>query len=227
MTTSTKEDRILIYAELLSNIRQVSIAASLPSPPKHNTVAKLLDHGRRLCIEHDGMSEVLELPGTVLDKAVLQVPQTASHDLTWRLPLSPTGAQLPHFSPETQSVPWAALDIEHGSPICCRKCSSIIIPKDTIQCWKDLPSENWAEMMEFWHCHKPLDHGEHQEEALASKGYGANTAIKAQLGTGFVDITSFMFEETDCHNLLVSFACLRQRDCCLYCTFSFCVYTGK
>lgn len=206
ITVPMKEDRISIYAELLSNIRQVSIAASLPSPPGPRTVAKVFDGGRRLCIEHDGQTEALDLPGTVFGNTTLQVSQSASRELTWRLPLSSEGTPFPHFSPETQAVPWVASDLDHGSAIYCRSCNSIVIPKDTIQSWKDLPSENWAEMMEFWHCHKPHDHSEHQQESLADRGYGANSVITAQPGTGFVDITSFMFDETNCQNLLVSSA---------------------
>lgn len=76
--------------------------------------------------------------------------------------------------------------------------------KNTIKAWKDLPSENWAEMMEFWHCHKPHDHDQRDPESLASKGYGANNAISAQPGIGFVDLTSFLFAESDCDGLKVS-----------------------
>ncbi|KHN99927.1 Ubiquitin-conjugating enzyme E2C-binding protein [Metarhizium album ARSEF 1941] len=199
-----KEGRISVYAELLSNIRQVSIAASLPSPPDKRTVARVLDGGRRLRIEHDGQAETLDLPGTVLVNATLQVPQSASRELTWRLPLSLERTPLPHFSLETQAVPWAAVDLAPGSAVSCRNCNAVIIPKETIQSWKDLPSENWAEMMEFWHCHKPHHHSEHQREGLANRGYGANSAIAAQPGVGLVDITSFMFDENDCQKLLVS-----------------------
>ncbi|OAA48769.1 SNF2 family helicase [Metarhizium rileyi] len=197
-----KNNGVFIYAELLSNIRQVSIATSLPSPTNARTVAKILDGGRRLCIEHDGQTMALDLPGTVSSDITLQLPQSPSTEMTWRLPLSCKGTPLPHFTPETQDVPWAALDLEPGSPVCCRNCNSIIISKHTIQSWKDLPSENWAEMMEFWHCHKPHDHSELQQETLANRGYGANNAITAQSGIGFTDITSFMFDETDCQNLL-------------------------
>jgi hypothetical protein len=59
-------------------------------------------------------------------------------------------------------------------------------------------------MMEFWHCHKPHDHEHQDPESLASKGYGANHAISAQKGTGFVDLTSFLFSESDCQGLKVS-----------------------
>ncbi|KAG4265766.1 hypothetical protein FPRO06_01046 [Fusarium proliferatum] len=38
-------------------------------------------------------------------------------------------------------------------------------------------------------------------ESLATKGYGANHAISAQQGVGFVDLTSFLFSESDCRGL--------------------------
>ena len=204
MTRPTKEEQISIYAELLSNIKQVSIAVRLPSLSNSTTVARVLDNGRRLCVEHANDAQTIELPGTVVAHATLQIPQSESRDLTWRLPLSPSGPQLPLFSPENQLVPWAAMDLQPGSAVCCRSCNNTIISKGIIRSWKDLPSENWAEMMEFWHCHKPHDHGSHGTEDLANKGYGANNAITAQRGVGFVDITSFMFDEADCKDLLVS-----------------------
>jgi hypothetical protein len=79
--------------------------------------------------------------------------------------------------------------------------------------WKDLPSENWAEMMEFWHCHKPdhkhgEDHGDASgkadEKTLAARGYGASSVISAQEGVGFVDLTTLLFTESDCQHLTVS-----------------------
>ncbi|KAG6116566.1 hypothetical protein E4U13_001775 [Claviceps humidiphila] len=109
----------------------------------------------------------------------------------------------PPFSPENQAVPWAAPDPEAGSAVTCERCHSTIISDSKLRVWKDLPSENWAEMMEFWHCHKPHDRDQQENKDLADKGYGANNnVISAQSGVGFVDIISFMFDERDCQNLL-------------------------
>ncbi|KAJ4308748.1 hypothetical protein N0V84_011915 [Fusarium piperis] len=58
--------------------------------------------------------------------------------------------------------------------------------------------------MEFWHCHKPHDHNQQDPESLASKGYGANHAISVQSGIGFVDLTSFLFSESDCKGVKYS-----------------------
>lgn len=86
----------------------------------------------------------------------------------------------------------------------CRGCTAVIVEKGQVGEWRDLPSENWAEMMDFWHCHKPDDHDhgnahQHKDTNLASiKGYGANTRFTAQVGVGFVDLASFLLAEDDC-----------------------------
>lgn len=45
---------------------------------------------------------------------------------------------------------WQAKDFRACSPA-CRLCGKELSTK----IWKDMPSEHWAELMDFWHCHKP------------------------------------------------------------------------
>ncbi|KAG6062966.1 hypothetical protein E4U33_006411 [Claviceps sp. LM78 group G4] len=195
----------ILYAELLANLGQVSVAATLPKPPnKGDTRVNITDDGQRLFLDYTGFSTTMLLPAPVA-KTSLKIAEDASRYLTWRLPLSRDAASQPPFSAEDQAVPWAAPDLEAGSAITCRRCHSTIIPDGKLKVWKDLPSENWAEMMEFWHCHKPHDRDQPENKDLADKGYGANNnVISAQSGVGFVDIISFMFDERDCQNLLFS-----------------------
>lgn len=181
----------------------------LPSRPDQSTRAEITDSGRQLHLHHQAFHESVELPAQVAvpaSTAALPIPEGDSVDFSWRLPVIPTEIDLVQFSPENQAIPWTSLDIEIGSQVACRKCSHDFVQEDVIQVWKDLPSENWAEMMEFWHCHKPHDHShDHQHsQSSTSKGYGANNAISAQTGVGFVDLTSFLFSETDCKGLTVS-----------------------
>ena len=95
-----------------------------------------------------------------------------------------------------EAAPWSALVLRPGASVLCRKCKAVIVEQDNLKEWKDLPSENWAEMMEFWHCHKP-DHAHAHNESLASRGYGANSRISAQDGVGFVNLTSFLLSKKD------------------------------
>ncbi|KJZ73581.1 hypothetical protein HIM_07137 [Hirsutella minnesotensis 3608] len=192
---------ISVYAELLPNIRQVSVGASLPGSPDATTSAEVVDGGLRFRISHQGQSELLDLPATVTAPSVLVIPRTQGSNPSWRLPASIDEASALRSATESQVAPWSSMDLKVGSSVTCRNCGNLIVPGEGIRVWKDLPSENWAEMMEFWHCHKPHDHKSHEDEGLADRGYGANHVITAQPGVGFVDITSFMFSESDCSNV--------------------------
>ncbi|KPM43831.1 hypothetical protein AK830_g2713 [Neonectria ditissima] len=195
---------ILIYAELLFNIRQVSVVVALSSPVDASTKAEISEHGRQVQVVHQGQTETVTLPVQVVPLAALPILKQGILDLSWRLPVSPSEARPANFSLENQALPWTSVDIKPGSRIGCRKCGGEFVSKDAIKAWKDLPSENWAEMMEFWHCHKPHDDTQQDEVSLASKGYGANSAISAQQGIGFVDLTSFLFSESNCNGLAYS-----------------------
>lgn len=195
---------ILIYAELLTNIRQITVKASLPTPADQTTKAEIFDLGHKFRIEHGGVIRELALPAQAPIAGALPTSHKGSVDLTWRVPVRPQEAQKRHFVPENQPLPWTAADIQDGSAISCRNCGSSIVEQGKVEAWKDLPSENWAEMMEFWHCHKPVDHDKPEDGALQQRGYGAATTITAQQGVGFVDMTSLLFSESDCQNLHVS-----------------------
>ncbi|KAK1764706.1 nipped-B-like protein A [Phialemonium atrogriseum] len=214
---------ISIYAELLQNIRQVSVAASLSSPANASTAATVAPNGSTIRLRHDGLDASLALPARVAaPPSALPIPSAApSSSLAWRLPLLllAPGHQVrqeQHRS-DLDAVPWPATALLPGGPVGCRGCGGLVVGVGRVRAWKDLPSENWAEMMEFWHCHKPGDHGHGHgghgeadgradEKSLAARGYGADSAISAQEGVGFVDLTSFLFSEGDCEGILYSLA---------------------
>lgn len=213
-----------MYAEYLPRLGRLSIAVHLPTPSTQATKALISngnddnnDDASRLLVTHDGMTSELALP---FDKtaqrggeSLLGVIPPGLHKLTWGLRTCP-----PDFGDEAavdaslSVVPWSAADIRAGVAVSCRRCQAVVVERDRLQVWKDLPSENWAEMMEFWHCHKPTTNGHKtgrgkegqkeqddkaSEKALASRGYGANSAIVAQLGVGFVDLTTMLFHPED------------------------------
>ncbi|KAI1412148.1 ubiquitin-conjugating enzyme E2-binding protein [Hypoxylon sp. FL1857] len=191
---------VLIYAELLSNIRQVSVACSLRTPVSPSTSASVSSDGRVLTVNHDGVETSVRLPGPVAPIKQLPVQSLGAKSLSWRLPLVLTSGHDVPSTQEGQTVPWSANDLQPESPISCRTCHATIVESGTIKEWKDLPSENWAEMMEFWHCHKPHDHGHghgHNDGLTTSKAYGASSRISAQSGIGFVDLTSFLLSGKD------------------------------
>lgn len=197
-----------IYAELLLNIRQVSVVASLPSEPDTTTQAEVFADGTRIGIRHGQSSKDILLPGRVSVHGRLPIQKSgrSPRSLSWRFPLAASHpsqgllAQDPYPTP-----PWTSVDLEPGTPITCRQCGTVFVPAGTITVWKDLPSENWAEMMEFWHCHKPdPENNSHQDhDHLTKRGYGASATISAQAAVGFVDLASFLILESDATNLKV------------------------
>lgn len=50
----------------------------------------------------------------------------------------------------------------------CAACDKNIIDSESCKFF-DMPSELWSEMMDFWHCHKPHDHGDHNEHQHTNK----------------------------------------------------------
>lgn len=117
-------------------------------------------------------------------------------------------------------VPWTARDMGPRTRVRCRGCGSVILEpslspsprelengKDSAGwVWKDLPSGNWAEMMDFWHCHKPDTHPADRdtndaEKQTDVKGYGAANRVVASEGTVLVDVATFLVAQADCREL--------------------------
>ncbi|KAF7898906.1 uncharacterized protein EAF01_008119 [Botrytis porri] len=192
----------LIYAELLSNIRQISILAFLDTPSDPSTKAELLADGTILKLNHAEQDIRLMLPSQVVSNSPLREFPLGSLELSWRLPLAGDFQRADVDTAQTIEAPWSAKDMVIGEQFFeCRRCSTTIVEADRIKEWRDLPSEGWAEMMDIWHCHKPSDDADHnhENENLAStKGYGANTKFNAQPGIGFIDHSTFLVSETDC-----------------------------
>ncbi|KAH6689145.1 ubiquitin-conjugating enzyme E2-binding protein [Plectosphaerella plurivora] len=215
-------DSVSLYAELLPNIRQVSLVATLSSPHDGTTVAQVSGDGSRIQVRHRSAVEELTLPGQVSSPSLLPIQAKAGdpRTLSWRLPVA-SSVGLGGREGLDPVVPWTASDIKPGSAVTCRQCTRELVADGRVGVWKDLPSENWAEMMDFWHCHKPNDDGHghshshshdhghvqdrpYTQEHLAQRAYGANSSISAQKSVGFVDLTSFLFSEDDCSGLSFS-----------------------
>ncbi|KAK4224556.1 ubiquitin-conjugating enzyme E2-binding protein [Podospora fimiseda] len=206
---------VSLYAEFLPNIRQISVAASLPSPANDTRLVVHAD-GATAELSYLGDSYKLSLPSRVSAgdySAHVNPSRKGSTSLSWRLPVHISVPHQPRSHDSNTEPVWSATDFETGCEVLCRNCHSVVVSAGTTTVWKDLPSENWAEMMEFWHCHKPGDHSHHDqadasgkadEQSLAARGYGASSIVSAQSGVGFVDLTTLMFTESDCQNLTYS-----------------------
>ncbi|KGO69948.1 Ubiquitin-conjugating enzyme E2C-binding protein [Penicillium italicum] len=151
-----------------------------------------------------------------------------SYDFSFRMQVDPDEEALaPRDELIDEFAPWTAEEMSSSTRIRCRECEHVFLDSSLISesvdqrtgeshtpgwIWKDLPSGNWAEMMDFWHCHKPDPHEGHDKDEKASaleieeqtaqtKGYGAESHVVAIPGTVFVDVATFLLAEADCIGL--------------------------
>lgn len=134
-----------------------------------------------------GARHILAAAGTRKTRQSTSSASTATSagngELAFRLPLDPIAQSvsrgIDHLG-DYDYIPWTAKQMSPCARVRCRACGSTLLgpePGDGSgnerQCgdsliWKDLPSADWAEMMELWHCHKPHPEPEPPPEHGAS-----------------------------------------------------------
>lgn len=203
---------IHLYAEHLVNIRTLSLQASLSTVSNQQTKATLTADGNTLTLSHEGEVASIQLPIRVPgghNDATLTIPAAPTRDLSFRISLQEKpGANglLTNVSHEdTHVIPWTATVLTPYTEIACKSCNSVIIFRGRVKVWKDLPSENWAEMMDFWHCHRPHVPHNHDKD-VPQKGYSADSRLALVSGVGMVDPVDFVLAAEDCENITVGAA---------------------
>lgn len=213
------ESSITLYAELLLHIRTVTLFASLRTVHTRETKATLASDGYSITVTHEGESATIRLPikATGGGDAALSLPaHPPSKELSLRLQIEEqegsdlfTGVHAEER--KANLVPWdgASLNERKDVNLLCKNCEAVVLPSGQIKEWRDLPNENWAEMMDFWHCHKPDEHHLHDHThhtTVAKKGYAAGNRLKASESVGFVDLASFLLKEQECSGVQVGHA---------------------
>ena len=206
--------KIELYAELLTHIRTVTLVASLETATNDETRIELSGDNQTITISHDGISASLRLPTQMVGggTAAITLPPRPCKDLTLRLKVEETAPGLLSFEHSDENlVPWPATGMDDANCIRCWRCGTEVVDfegEDGVREWRDLPNENWAEMMDFWHCHKPHEHGNGEEcgpdgEAVDRKGYSASNKLEAKKGLGYVSLSYFILAAEDCKNIEV------------------------
>lgn len=199
-----------------------AVTVSLPAP--FDYVAETLKLPARAS---DATPRSLKINATPAKDLGTGQATNPSHEYSFRMQIDPSDeALLSRDELMDDYVPWTAADMLPSTRIRCRECGNALM-KEANPCrdyeqgsqdlergwtWKDLPSGNWAEMMDFWHCHKPDPH-EHDPKAEAAaalkledqtaqtKGYGASSRVEAIPGTVLIDVATFLLAESDCVGL--------------------------
>lgn len=246
--TSSPQDAdvsLYLHAELLLNIRQITLYVSFPKVPALEGTQpeiQLSESCKSVTVSlpepFGHVAETIKLPARVADATRLTLaigkaisspgkPTGSSHDYSVRMHIDPRDPVLaPRDELIDDHVPWTAAHMLPSTRIRCRGCGTPFLNEPYTEhpaeqsnrsplrgwLWKDLPSGDWAEMMDFWHCHKPDPHEENsksesataiklEEENAQIKGYGASSCVEAVPGTVFIDVATFLLSEADCVNL--------------------------
>jgi ubiquitin-protein ligase E3 D len=200
---------IQIYAELHLNIRTISLIITLQTASSHSTTATLSADGHSISVTHDGHHASIRLPTQMQGggSAALDLPAAPAKELMLRLLLqekSPGLLRVEGLEGDGE-VPWMAREIMDGGKdirVRCRRCEAVVLDAaEKIREWKDLPNENWAEMMDLWHCHKPHDDDQTHDDGSAAKGYSATRSLQVEQGVGFISPSYFIVAAADCSNI--------------------------
>jgi ubiquitin-protein ligase E3 D len=205
---------IHLYAELLLSLRIVTVYLSFESDHTNTTTATLSADGETVTVSNRGKIAIIRLPIKIQAAAkdvAFTLPAEPSKQITLRLKdprrLPPSSSQDERAS---NNIPWAAKDMSDQVEVQCAACHHTLIPTQTISSWRNLPRADWAEMMDFWHCHKPDEHdsngtGGSNNDASSRKGYAAANRWTARRGVCFVDLLSFLVAREDCPGVKVRF----------------------
>ncbi|KAI5789151.1 ubiquitin-conjugating enzyme E2-binding protein [Geopyxis carbonaria] len=193
MTTS-------FYAELLPNIRSISVSIAPPTPSNVSTRAIVTAGSSSILLQHDGICTSLVLPAKANPgpQEIVISPKPGEDNFSCRLPVIDSAV-----SSETENfTPWSAFTLSSSSSgsIHCGTCDSSLLDAGTITTWKDLPSANWAEMMDFWHCHKPDEKQRKSSPRTSGKYSSFGQELVVDSGTGLVEKGYFLFAKKDCEN---------------------------
>jgi hypothetical protein len=129
----------------------------------------------------------------------LKISQVGSKDISFRIPLGTAQTEEnPVLEDDADLSPWSARTLTPEVQISCSNCQTTIVERGRVKVWKDLPSENWAEMMDFWHCHRPHVPQSHDAQGALKKGYAADSKLALLPGVGMVDHGHFVLHPGDC-----------------------------
>lgn len=214
---------IYLYAEVLLNIRQVTLYASLRTTRNEHTKIEISSDKTIITVVHNGESALLYLPTQVAGNASVTIPSEKKKELSVRLEIEDVSKlQTSDLETITSSAPWPADDMSQETVLRCKSCDQIFVEAGVVEHWHDLPSENWYEMMDYWHCHQPhTETGGEAEPAQWNATSQSNDQFqrpRAKPRTGLVNAAHFLFMPEDCRGLKVSTKLLsvNAADICLF-----------
>ena len=120
------QPKVLLYAELLPNIRQISVMTAFNTESNYTTTGELSADGRLLHLSHGGTSYTLPLPGQAVVTTHLQRAFDPRKELSWRLPVAEMPTSTSVERGQSNEAPWPAKDLDSNSSFSCRGCGGCL-----------------------------------------------------------------------------------------------------
>jgi hypothetical protein len=192
-----------LYAEYLPRIATLSVQATLKTPCNSGTSASISNNGTTFTLAHEGARTTIELPvsmGRGDNDRILPIDCSSNMSLEFRVPISVGEQRVVDDEPIT---PWTAASLSSDTEVSCKSCATVLMSGGVVSSWKDLPSDNWADMMDLWHCHKPNEPHD-QAHTTTKKGYAAGNTLQVTSSICLVNAVTFLAAAEDCQNVKVS-----------------------
>ena len=125
-----------IYAELLLNIRQMTVFVALSSNYNETTKLQLSSDRTSFSITHNGEYAETKLPCKIAENGYLKLPQTPVKEFSFRLPLDrDQNTLLETGTIGEDDCPWPASSMTAETQIACRSCFAIL-SGGSVKAWK-------------------------------------------------------------------------------------------
>lgn len=187
------------FCEYHENVRAVHLFLRLPSSPDFLTALEVYDR-KTLRLRHAFQSYSIALPGSIDIKKPLKLVFEGLQ-ISCRIDASPIVQ-----SSGGNEVPFSTIK-QLSTNLLCAICKCLLLDGTRLS-WRHMPSENWAEMMDSWHCHRGVSdehHNEHHDQyALPDHIVSAAERIRARPGIGLIGLSYLLVHAADAPDILVS-----------------------
>ncbi|KAK7207528.1 ubiquitin-conjugating enzyme E2-binding protein [Myxozyma melibiosi] len=172
-------ENVIYYSELLPRVSKLSLVVSpLESEPSH--LSRLGSSKLFVKLSASDSSSTIELPAKVSPDTPISLKQLAAFS-EGSLSLRLTAARQER---ETHTVPFPANELSQARQLHCRSCDEPLLRNEVK--FLNMPSENWYEMMDYWHCHKP-DHDHNASNAISKDMLKPRQGVSL-VGVSYIDV---------------------------------------
>ncbi|KAK9374754.1 ubiquitin-conjugating enzyme E2-binding protein [Lipomyces chichibuensis] len=186
-TDNRPENSVAYYAELLPRISHITLTISpLVAVPSHLT--RISSSKIYMKITPDSAASILTLPGRAAKDVPISLQQLC--ELNSNKKDGSLRVKAEREARAEHITPLSAKQLSDSKSVQCNECGAVLV-KENMK-YLDLPSENWYELMDYWHCHKPNHHHGNESENAVTKD-----ALKPRKSLALVGLTHVMVVNDD------------------------------